>query len=79
MHFRVKKEQSFKKKDVKEIISTLQAIVKLQQSDKIRVIYGYGPYHLSNAYKKFEVKAVKWYTMETMNRMKPTSESICHH
>ena len=40
MHFREKKEQSFKKENVKEVISTLQAIVTLQQSDKIRAIYG---------------------------------------
>ena len=55
-HFRGKKEQSFKK-DVKEVISTLQAIVKQQQSDEIRAIYGCGTYRLRNAYKKFEVEA----------------------
>ena len=57
MHFCEKKEQSFKKEDVKEVISTLQAIVKRQQSDEIRAIYGCGPYRLRNAYKKFEVEA----------------------
>ena len=35
MHFREKKEQSFKKEDVKEVISTLQAIVKQQQMMKL--------------------------------------------
>ena len=70
MHFREKEEQSFKKEDIKEVVSTLQAIVKRQQSDEIRAIYGCAPYHLSNAYKKFEVEAVKWHAMETKNRMK---------
>ena len=70
MHFRERKEQSFKKEDIKEVISTLQAIVKQQQRDEIRAIYGYGLYRLSNAYKKFEVEAVKWHVMETKNRMK---------
>ena len=40
MHFREKKEQSFKKENVNKVISTLQAIITLQQSDKIRSIYG---------------------------------------
>ena len=58
-----------RKNNVKEVILTSQAIVKQQQSDEIRAIYGCGPYRLSNAYKEFEVEAVKWHTMETKNRM----------
>ena len=58
------------KKNVKEVISTLQAIVKRQQSDEIRTIYGCDPYRLNNAYKTFEVEAVKWHAMETKNKMK---------
>ena len=54
MHFREKEEQSFKKEDIKEVVSTLQAIVKRQQSDEIRAIYGCAPYHLSNATKNLK-------------------------
>ena len=69
MHFREKEEKSFKKKDVKEVTSTLQVIVKRQQSDDITAIYGCGLYRLSNAYKKLEVETVKWHGVETKNRM----------
>ena len=62
--------QKKKKKDVKEVIWTLQAIVKREQSDEIRAMYGCGPYRLSNAYKAFEVEAVKWHAVETKNKMK---------
>ena len=65
-----RKNNLSKKGDVKEVISTLQAIVKQQQSDEIRAMYGCGPYRLSNAYKKFQVEAVKFHAMETKNKMK---------
>ena len=52
--FREKMEQSFKKKIVGDVISTLKKLVDRQEDDKVRTIYGSGPYHLSTQYKKFQ-------------------------
>ena len=52
-HFREKMEQSYKKGIVADVISTLKKLVDRHEDDKVRAIYGSGPYCLSTHYAKF--------------------------
>jgi len=82
MHFREKKEQCFKKGNVKDVISTLQSIVKRQENDEVRALYGCGPYRLSTTHKKFQMNSIncsiKWHSMEAKKRMKHVADFRQH-
>ena len=54
-----KKEQSFKKGTVEDVIKTFKSLVERQQDEEVRAIYRSGPYRLSDRYKTFEVDSVK--------------------
>ena len=69
-HFIEKKEQSFKKEDIAEVAETLKRIVERQQNDEIRRLYGSGPYHLAEPYKKFAIDPVKWHSYDPEKRRK---------
>ena len=69
-HFREKNEQCFKKGNVLEVISTLKSLVRRQEDDKIKAIYGSGPYRLSQPFKKFAIDPIKWHNMNLQKRIK---------
>ena len=62
-HFRQKNEQCFEKKNVCEVLQTLQALVNRQENDEIMALYGSGPYRLSGPYKKFQRDSVVFHNM----------------
>ena len=69
-HYLEKKEQSFRKGTVEDVIKTFKSLVERQQDEEVRAIYRSGPYRLSDRYKKFEVDSVKWHSMYPKARMK---------
>ena len=69
-HFIEKKEQSFKREDISEVAETLKRIVERQQNEEIRELYGSGPYHLAEPYKKFAIDPVKWHSYDPEKRRK---------
>ena len=58
-HYLEKKEQSFRKGTVEDVIKTFKSLVERQQDEEVRAIYRSAPYRLSDRYKKFEVDSVK--------------------
>ena len=60
-HYLEKKEQSFRKGTVEDVIKTFNPLVERQQDEKVRAIYRSGLYRLSHRYKNFEVNSVKWH------------------
>ena len=69
-HYLEKKEQSFRKGTVEDVIKTFKSLVERQQDEEVRAIYRSGPYRLSDCYQKFEVDSVKWHSMDPEARMK---------
>ena len=72
-HFRGKMEQSYKNGTVANVISTLKKLVDRQEDDKVRAIYGSGPYRLSAQYAKFQMHSVKWDSLDAEKRRKHVS------
>ena len=68
--FHKKLEQLYKKGSLETVISTLQNLVKRQENEKIKAIYGSGSYSLSNQYSKFKTDLVKWRSTPGNYRMK---------
>ena len=69
-HYLQKKEQSFIKETLEDVIKTFKSFVERQQDGEMRASYRSGPYRLSDRYKTFEVDSVKWHSMDPEARMK---------
>ena len=69
-HFRETMEQSYKKRTVTDVISTLKKLVDRQEDDEVRAIYGSHPYRLSSHYTKFQMASVKWHSLDAEKRRK---------
>ena len=65
-----KKEQSFRKGTLEDVIKTFKSLVERPKYEEVRASYRSGPYRLSDRYKKFEVESVKWHSMDPEARMK---------
>ena len=70
MHFQEKKEQSFEKGDIFEVVKTIKKLVERQQDEETKALYGGGGYKLSKEYKKFEIDPIKWHTFGPEKRKK---------
>ena len=66
--FREKIEQSYKKGTLADVISALKKLVDRQEDEKVRAIYGAGPYHLSAQYTKFQMDSEKWNFLDAEKR-----------
>ena len=53
LHFIEKENQCFQKQSVVEAAQSLQGLIKRQENDKVRAIYGAGNYMLAVPYIKF--------------------------
>ena len=69
-HYLEKKEQSFRKGTLEDVIKTFKSLMERQKDEEVRASYRSGPYRLSDRYKKFEVESVKWHSMDPKARMK---------
>ena len=69
-HYLGKKEQSFRKGTLEDVIKTFKSLVERQQDEEVEAIYRSGPYRLSDRYKMFEVGSVKWDSMDPEARIK---------
>ena len=65
-----KKEQSFRKGIVEDVMKTLKSLVERQQDEEVRAIYRSGPYRLSDCHKMFRVDSIKWHSIDLEARMK---------
>ena len=64
-HYLEKKEQSFRKETLEDVINAFKSpLVERQQDEEVRTIYGSCAYRLSDRYKKFEVDSVKWHSVD---------------
>ena len=53
-HYLEKKEQSFRKGTVEDVIKTFKSLVERQQDEEGRAIYRSGPYRMSDVTKSFK-------------------------
>ena len=67
-HFVEKKEQSFKKGDIKEVIDTMKALTERQQTHEVMALYGSGPFKLAKEFKKFQKDSVVWHSLSEKDR-----------
>ena len=70
MHFVEKMSQCYKKTSVVELITGLLAIVKRQQTEESRALYGAGSYCLLSEFKTFLVDSAKWHTQWSAQQRK---------
>ena len=75
-HFCQKNEQSFKAGIISEIVGTLKTLTERQQNDKVRALYGSGPYYLSQNYRRFQVDSVQWHSMNAKKKMKHVEDEV---
>ena len=47
-----------------------KSLVKRQEDDEIKAIYGSGPYRLSQPFKKFAIDSINWHNMNPQKRIK---------
>lgn len=57
-HYLEKKEHSFRKGTVEDVIKTFKSLVEEQQDEQVRAIYRSSPCRLIDRYKMFEVDSV---------------------
>ena len=67
-HYCEKKEQSFQKGGINDVIKTLKCLTERQEDEEVRAIYGSGLYSLSKEFKKFEMNSVRWHSMKEEER-----------
>ena len=48
----------------------MKTLIERQQNDEVRALYGSGPYHLSQSYKRFQVDSIRWHSMNPTKKMK---------
>ena len=68
MQFKEKTEQCHKLGSSVNVINTVKKIIKRQQDDEVRTVYGSGPYKLNNEYNKFSIDNLKWHLMTLEER-----------
>ena len=57
------------------MVGTLKTLIERHKNDEIRALYGSGPYHLSQSYKRFQVDSVQWHSMNAKKKMKDVAPS----
>ena len=62
LHAVEKRKQNFKKEDIVTAMSNIQSIIKREDNEEIRAIYGAGNYVLAPEFKKFQVLSHKWHS-----------------
>ena len=60
-HAAEKRNQHFKKESILAAVSNLHAVIKREENDEVRAIYGAGNYVLSSQYKNFQVQSHVWH------------------
>ena len=61
-HAAEKRNQQFKKESISAAVANLHTMVKREENDEVRAVYGAGNYVLSNPYKKFQVQSHIWHS-----------------
>lgn len=61
-HAAEKRNQNFKKESILVAVANIHAMVKREENDEVRAIYGAGNYVLSNSYKVFQVPSHIWHS-----------------
>ena len=56
-HAAEKRNQHFRKESILAAVSNLHVMIKREENDKVRAIYGAGNYVLSSQYKNFQVQS----------------------
>ena len=69
-HYLEKKEQSFSKGTMEDVVKTFKSLVERQQEEEVRAIYKSGLCRLSDRCKKFQVDYVKWHSVDPEARLK---------
>lgn len=64
-HAAEKRNQNFKKESILAAVSNIQTLIKREETDEVRAIYGAGNYVLSNEYKIFKVQSHLWHSWST--------------
>ena len=62
MHPVEKRQQKFQKVSISELLSNIESIIKREEIDEVRALYGAGNYHLASEYEKFKIASHTWHS-----------------